>query len=299
MKTSKTLKTTTQKIKKAAVLGFPISHSLSPRIHNYWLKKYDILGEYLAVEVRPEELKTFLDSMPKNNFLGCNLTIPLKEKALEVMANVDPFAKFIGAVNTVIIKDGYFFGTNTDFVGFGRSLAEGIEKNGIKNYNFTDKTALVLGSGGAARAVVFSLLSLNLNKIMIANRDIARAGKIKENAISNFKISPEKIEVINWNEKEQYLKQIDLLINTTPLGMKGKEPLIINLKNLKKTAIVNDIVYNPIETNLLKEARERGLVAIDGLGMLLHQAAPAFEAWFNIKPEVNEELRTHVLRGLN
>jgi shikimate dehydrogenase len=286
-----------QKIKKVAVLGFPISHSLSPRIHNFWIKKYNILAEYMAIEVKPENLKQFIDLMPKNGFIGCNLTIPLKEKALEIMANVDPFAKFIGAINTIIIKDGYFFGTNTDFVGFARSLKEGAEKF-YSNYNFTEKTALVLGAGGAAKAVIFALLSMNFKKIIIANRNIQRANEIKQNAVENFKVSPSQIEITSWNEKENFLKDTDVLINTTSLGMKGKEELEINISSLPSTAIVNDIVYNPIKTNLLKQAESLNLNTIDGLGMLLNQAAPAFEAWFNLKPTVDEQLRKYVLLAL-
>lgn len=286
-----------QKIKKVAVLGFPISHSLSPRIHNFWIKKYNILAEYMAIEVKPENLKQFIDLMPQNGFIGCNLTIPLKEKALEIMANVDPFAKFISAINTIIIKDGYFFGTNTDFVGFARSLKEGAEKF-YSNYNFTDKTALVLGAGGAAKAVIFALLSMNLKKIIIANRNIQRANEIKQNAVENFKVSPSQIEIISWGEKENFLKNTDILINTTSLGMKGKDKLEIDISSLPSTAIVNDIVYNPIKTNLLKQAEGLNLNTIDGLGMLLNQAAPAFEAWFNVKPTVDDVLRKYVLLAL-
>lgn len=286
-----------QKIKKVAVLGFPISHSLSPRIHSWWIKKYNISAEYMAVEVKPENLKQFIDLMPQNGFIGCNLTIPLKEKALEVMANVDPFAKFIGAINTIIIKDGYFFGTNTDFVGFARSLKDGAEKF-YPNYNFTDKTALVLGAGGAAKAIIFALLSMNFKKIVIANRNIQRAQQIKQNAIENFKVDSNQIEVVSWGEKENFLKGTDVLINTTSLGMKGKDELEIDISSLKKNAIVNDIVYNPIKTNLLKQAESLNLKTIDGLGMLLNQAAPAFEAWFNVKPIVDEQLRKYVLLAL-
>lgn len=279
---------------KAGVIGYPVKHSLSPRIHNYWLKKYNIKGSYDAIEVHPDNLKGFLVSMIKNGFSGVNVTIPHKEKVLEILNNAaDPFAKFIGAVNTIIIKDKNFICTNTDFIGFSRNV---IEKE--PEFDFSEGKAVVIGAGGAARAVIFALLSLNVPEIIIVNRTREKSEIIKTKAIKNFQVADKKILVAEWKNISEILKNASLLVNTTSLGMVGQNKLEIDLSNLPKTALVNDIVYNPLETKLLKTAKLRGNKVVDGLGMLLHQAAPGFEAWFGVRPEIDDNLRKFVLEGL-
>jgi shikimate dehydrogenase len=278
-------------IMKALVAGYPIKHSLSPLIHNYWLKANAIDGLYDMAEVRPGELKAFLNTLPKGGYNGCNLTIPLKEEAMQVLANIDPFAKFIGAVNTVIIKDGFFVGTNTDFVGFGRSLFEVVD-------TMEGKNAVVLGGGGAARAVCFSLVSSKVKKLTIVNRNMERAYKIVQDFITNFNCPDNLFEIVSWDRRAEALADADLLVNTTSLGMVGQDELEIDLTTLPKTAVVYDVVYNPLETKLLADAKLRGNKTIDGLGMLMHQAAPSFEAFFGLAPDITPELRGILVKKL-
>lgn len=279
---------------KAGVIGYPISHSLSPYIHGYWLKQYGIDGSYDAIEVLPEHLEQFLKNLGKNGFNGVNITLPHKEKALSIMANVDPFAQFIGAVNTVVVNQEGVLGTNTDFVGFARSLMLGAPQ-----WNPEAGKAVVLGAGGAARAIVFALMSLGVQQIDIINRSQEKAVTIADQMAAHFHVPREKFSTPAWEDRTTALRAANLLVNTTSLGMKNQPPLEIELQHLPITAVVTDIVYNPLETALLAAARARGNHTVDGLGMLLHQAAPGFEAWFGVKPEVTEDLRNHVLAALN
>ncbi len=270
-------------ILKAGVVGWPVSHSLSPRLHNFWLEKYNIGGEYKAYPVEPKNLTEFIFSIRgDNNFRGVNLTIPHKEAVIDFLDYVDGTAKNIGAVNTIINKDGKLRGTNTDAYGFAEN---------IKPYITGNKKAVVLGAGGAARAVCFALGELCFEQIVISNRTLDRAKNL-----SSVINSPSSIA--DWESRSEILQGADLLVNTTSLGMKGKEELNIDLFLLPKTALVTDIVYSPLLTPLLAQAQDRGNPVTDGLGMLLHQAVPAFEAWFGVRPEVNEELRKHVLCGI-
>lgn len=282
-----------QKIIKSGVIGFPISHSLSPRIHNFWLKKYNISGSYEAIEVRPEDLENFINKLGKNGFKGINITLPHKERALSFVDKADQFAKFLGAINTVVVDDSGVSGTNTDFLGFAQNL-----KSSAPGFDFSRGKAVIIGGGGAARAVLFALTSLKVPEIIATNRTREKAEEIKQIIVENFRYPAEKIKVVDWENRSNALEHANLLVNATSLGMKGQPPLEIDLSFLPKDALVTDIVYNPLETELLKQARERGNKTVDGLGMLLHQAAPGFEAWFGIKPEVTEELRNHVLEAM-
>ncbi|WP_288905284.1 shikimate dehydrogenase [uncultured Sneathiella sp.] len=279
--------------KIAGVMGWPISHSLSPRLHGYWIKKYGLDADYRAWPVKPEELgETFARlkhecAAEGGVFRGTNLTIPLKETAFEVVDILDPSAKRIGAVNTVVVgPDGRLTGRNTDGIGFTDSLAEHVEISELKG-----GTAVLLGAGGAARAVAVALTDLGMAKIIICNRSLSRAetlaGHIGETA-----------EAAPWDARSNLLEAADLLVNCTSLGMTGQPPLEISLNALKKSAIVTDIVYVPLETELLSAAKSRGSIVVDGLGMLLHQAKAGFEAWFGVTPEVDVALRRHVLDGL-
>ena len=270
-------------IKKAAVIGYPVKHSLSPRLHNYWLKKYNIKGEYTAIEVLPENLSEFIKSLDKNGFCGVNVTIPHKELVILMLDEVEDMARTIGAVNTVIVKDGKLLGKNTDAYGFAEN---------IKPYIIGKRKAVVLGAGGASKAVIFALQILGFKEIIITNRTKERA---EELVLSYQRTLVSSLTIADWNDRHKILENVDLLVNTTSLGMIDKEPLGIDLSLLPKTALVTDIVYSPLITQLLAQAMERGNPTVDGLGMLLHQAVPAFEAWFGVKPEVTEDLRKYIL----
>jgi len=280
--------------KNAGVMGFPISHSLSPRLHGYWIEKYGLQARYLAREVKPENLEEELRSLPgrcqedQEIFRGTNLTIPLKETALDLVDDLEAAAKAIGAVNTVVLDDqNKLSGRNTDWIGFMDSLADHLD---IKE--FKGKTALVLGAGGAARAIVYACLQMGFEKILVTNRTAVRA----EELCSDMGAS---CDVLDWKDRDTVLKETDLLVNTTSLGMTGQPALEMSIDGLKDGAVVTDIVYVPLMTDLLKSAEEKGYRTVDGLGMLLHQAKAGFEAWFGVKPEVDEGLRQFVLQGLN
>jgi len=266
-------------MKKAGVIGYPITHSLSPKLHNYWLKKYNIDGEYKAIEVKPEGLADFIKNMAANGYSGVNVTIPHKEAVMEFLYEIDHVAKAIGAVNTIVVKDGKLIGKNTDVAGFAEN---------IKSHIIGKKKAVIFGAGGAARAVGKALLDLDFSQITIANRTLAKADEVRHQFDNN-------LEVASWEERSHLLKDADLLVNTTSLGMTGKGELEIDLSLLPTTALVTDIVYNPLITPLLAQAQARGNPTVDGLGMLLHQAVPAFEAWFGVRPVVDDELRKYML----
>lgn len=270
-------------IKKAGVVGFPVKHSLSPRLHGFWLDKYKIAGEYKHYEVKPEELAEFIDNLRMDkDFVGVNLTIPHKEAVMGLLDDIDDLAHAIGAVNTVINDNGILIGKNTDAYGFAENIRNSVSET---------KKAVVLGAGGAAKAVIFALKGLGFEQVFITNRTKKRAEELAS-------VIRHPLSIIDWEKRSEILQDADLLVNTTSLGMTGKEPLEIDLSLLPKTALVTDIVYSPLETQLLAQARTSGNSTVDGLGMLLHQAVPAFEAWFGVKPEVTEELRQYVLAGI-
>ncbi|MCE3231861.1 MAG: aroE [Rickettsiaceae bacterium] len=280
-------------LKKVAVIGYPVKHSLSPKLHGYWLEKYKdelrakgIEGEYGMVEVTPDSLEYFLKNMAKNGYAGCNITVPHKERAFEIIrqiGEVSEIAKLIGAVNAVVVQDdGKLFGTNTDAYGY----IENIKRN-ANGFDFTAGKAVVLGAGGAARAVVAGLIDEKGPQIILLNRTKDKAEKIK--------VDLGNVIVADWQGRGEILKDTNLLVNTTVLGMTGQPELDINLEKLPTDALVTDIVYKPLETNLLKNARNRGNKVVDGLGMLLYQAQGGFELWFGMKPEVTEDLRKHIL----
>ena len=274
-------------------MGSPITHSLSPRLHGFWIKKYGLDASYLAREVKPDLLEDILKNLPEacakrgENFRGTNLTIPLKEKALEIVDILEPSAKRIGAVNTIIVgDDGKLIGRNTDGIGFRDNLADHMDIS-----RFKGGSALVLGAGGAAKAIVYALQEMGFSEILITNRTRIRASDLVRHAGA-------PCTSIAWDEKATHLETIDLLINTTSLGMTGQPALEMSLEGLKKDAVVTDIVYVPLKTDLLLTAEKKGHVAVDGLGMLLHQAKAGFEAWFGVKVDVDDALRAHVLEGL-
>jgi shikimate dehydrogenase len=274
-------------LKLAGVMGYPIAHSRSPRLHGHWLARHNIAGVYLPLLVAPDDLARAFDGLRAMNFRGCNLTLPLKEKALVLVDRADELARRIGAVNTVVLGDGgELIGSNTDAFGFVESL-----KAGVPHWSAAAGPAVVLGAGGAARAVLAALIDAGAREIRLFNRDRERAQALQE-ALGG------PIEVGKWSERSQGLSGAALLVNTTALGLDGHEKLEIALDALPRSAVVNDIVYAPLMTGLLQAARARGNIVVDGLGMLLHQARPGFEAWFGVAPEVDERLRRHVAADL-
>jgi shikimate dehydrogenase len=272
---------------KSGVIGWPIDHSLSPRLHGFWLKQYNIDGSYEAIATAPEALPEVLAGLAGNGFAGLNVTLPHKQAVLPHLDDISGQAKRIGAVNTIVVaEDGRLSGTNTDGFGFLENL-----KNGAPDFAVSNGPAVVLGAGGAARAIVAALIEEGAPSITLINRTRARAEKIADDLGG-------PVRVVDWGEREKALTDAALLVNTTTLGMTGKPALELSLENLPGHALVNDIVYVPLETPLLKAAKARGNVTIDGLGMLLHQGRPGFATWFGVEPEVTNELRRHVLSGL-
>lgn len=276
--------------RKAGVIGYPISHSLSPRIHNYWLQQYHIKASYEAIPVKPEDLKTFLGKMAKEEFAGVNVTIPHKEAAFNLV-KTDRHTQNIGAVNTIIVRDEQIIGMNTDVYGFIHSLLEKFEDKELKAIS---RKTLIMGAGGATRAVCTALQPYS-GEITIVNRTREKAEKLASHMRA---MEMENIAVSDWHNLENIMSDATLLVNTTSLGMKGQPSLDISLKTLPATAVVCDIVYNPLPTQLLKQAEARGNRTIDGLGMLLYQAQSAFAEWFDVVPEVTPELRHYVAEAL-
>ncbi|MBI3420015.1 MAG: shikimate dehydrogenase [Proteobacteria bacterium] len=271
-----------EKTKRACVIGWPVKHSRSPVIHGYWLKKYGLKGSYEAVAVPPDGLEKFLRGLPRD-YAGCNITLPHKEEALGLMDEVDPLARKAGAVNTVAVRPGgKLYGFNTDIHGFTRNL-ESAGKAWQKK-----KPALVVGAGGASRAVVAALVGAGCATIYITNRTPERLRLLGEELSAAFGVS---LHLVGWHDREDALATVDLVVNTTSQGMEGAPALELDLRKLKDGALVADLIYTPLETPLLREAVRRHHPTVGGLGMLLHQAAPGFEAWFGVKPEVDEELR--------
>ena len=264
----------------AGVMGNPISHSKSPLLFRHWLNKLKIQGQYVPLKVVKEDLEQVLATLPKIGFSGINVTIPHKEHVLNFAEKITPRAKNIGAANTLtFLPDGGFKADNTDGFGFLANL-----KEYQQNWRPVKCVPLVLGSGGASRSVISSLLDEGVPIIYITNRTMERAQEL-----GHF-FGP-RIKVIKWTDKKEMLGSINLLVNTTSLGMIDHEVLDLSLDNLSQATTVVDLVYNPIKTLLLKDAETRGCRCIDGLGMLLHQATPGFEEWFGIKPSVDSETR--------
>jgi len=265
---------------RAGVMGWPVEHSRSPALHGFWLKHHGIAGEYVTLPVPPEGLRAALRALPREGFAGCNLTLPHKEAALAIIDHVDPSARRIGAVNTIVVRgDRSLEGRNTDSFGFIENL-----RAGAPDWRGDKGPAVVLGAGGAARAVVGALLDAGVRELRLLNRHRARAESFAAALGDN-------IRVLDWETRARSLAGAALLVNTTSLGMHGAPPLDLALDALDPAAVVNDIVYVPLETPLLAAARRRGNTAVDGLGMLLHQARPAFAAWFGLMPEVTHDLR--------
>lgn len=273
-----------QTSKRTFVTGYPISHSKSPLIHGYWLKKYDLDGSYEAVEVSPEDYPSFIEGLKSDNseFLGGNVTIPHKEQTFKLVDTVDDIATQIGAANTIYKKDGKLCATNTDVYGFTANLDD-LDKNWR-----TGKKAVVLGAGGASRAILFALKQVGFKEVLLFNRTLARA----ENLSAIF---GDHIKALPMSELQSNLQDADLFINTTSLGMGGTEVPSLDFTIMANDALVTDIVYTPLITPFLQMAIDQNMKTADGFGMLLHQAVPGFEHWFGERPEVTKELREIIL----
>jgi len=274
------------KAKIAGVIGWPVGHSKSPRLHGFWLEKYQIDGTYIPLPVEPDHFIKAVHGMQAMGFKGANVTVPHKETALKIADKASARAQKIGAANTLVFtEDGTIFADNTDGYGFYQNLI-----CGAPDWQADAGPAVVLGAGGAARAVLIALAEAGVPEIRLTNRTKERADNLAEELDA-------PITVVDWHEREQALSGANLLTNTTTLGMRGQALLEIDLFDLPKTALVNDIVYAPLMTNLLEKAHVHGCPVVDGLGMLLHQARPGFEAWFGVDPLVDEDLRQFVLEN--
>lgn len=273
--------------RKAVVTGWPVAQSRSPLVHGHWLEKYGIEGSYGLCPITPESAAAFFGDFANSGLVGCNVTVPHKEAAARACDQLDDAATVMGAANTLWLdEENRLRGANTDGLGFLGNLDQM-----APGWDSASDCAIVLGAGGAARAIVWALLSRNFKQVHIFNRTLEKAKVLQEQFGAATIAHP-------WDKLGEFLGKADFLVNTTALGMIGKAPLEIDLAPLRKSALVTDIVYVPLETDLLKQARALGNQTVDGLGMLLHQAVPGFERWFGVRPEVDRELRDIVLKDL-
>lgn len=268
-------------MKKAGVIGHPVAHSKSPVIHGYWLEKYGIDGAYQRYDIEPERLKDKVQALVDLGVCGFNVTLPHKVAIMDLCSEISERAQHIGAVNTVSVSaDRLLSGDNTDCFGFSQNI-----KETLPDFRFAGKHALILGAGGASRALIAALQAEQVASIALCNRSADRAGRLAE----EFGCG-----IIPWEARSDCLADIDLLVNSTSLGMTGQPALEIDVGRLPDHAVVSDIVYSPLITPLLTCSQSRGLQTVEGIGMLLHQARPAFERWFGVFPEVDDSLRALV-----
>ena len=268
----------------AGVMGWPVSHSRSPVIHNHWISEYGLSGAYGLFPVHPSQLEAAIRGLQALGLAGCNITIPHKVDAMRFVDWVDPLAVRMGAINTIVVQqDGALHGFNHDGYGYVQSLREA-----QPNWQADTGPAVILGAGGAARAIVVSLLDGGATDIRILNRTLSKADDLAK----EFGMA---VRALNWSERADALEGAALLVNTTSLGMNGESALDIDLSKLSISALVSDIIYVPLETPLLHAARLKGNTTVNGLGMLLHQARPAFHAWFGVMPQVTPQLKNAIL----
>lgn len=273
------------RIPLAGVIGSPIAHSRSPQLHGHWLRKYGLLGHYVPIDISEDDLPNLLPTLPKLGFVGVNITIPHKEAVIEIADLVTDRAALIGAANTLVFrKDGKIHADNTDGYGFIQNLVQS-----APDWNPKAGAAVVLGAGGAARAVIAALLDAGVPEILLTNRTRERADQLR----TEFGT---RISVVDWVQAGNAMDGSKTVVNTTSLGMVGKPEMRVPLDAFEPGMVVSDLVYTPLQTKFLRSATQAGATAVDGLGMLLHQAAPAFERWFGVRPDVDEALRAAVLR---
>jgi shikimate dehydrogenase len=280
--------------KVAGIMGWPVGQSRSPLIHNYWIAKYDLQGDYIRLPVKPDSengLRDAIAGMRAMGFAGCNLTMPHKTAALPFVDHLDPMAKRMGAVNTLVFgDDGAISGFNNDGFGYVESLRE------VGYTDFAKGPITVLGAGGAARAVLLALADAGAKEIRLANRTDANAVAVAQKFAYEFGVP---VKAVPWASRAAALDGCALLVNATSQGMYGQPALDLSLDALPLTALVSDVIYVPLETPLLAGAKARGHQTTNGLGMLLNQARPAFNAWFGVMPDITDELRTQVLATFN
>ena len=275
---------TDTRISLAGVLGNPVAHSRSPRLFRHWLTRYDLAGYYVPIPVAEADLEQVVRTLPAMGFAGINVTIPYKEAVLEVADLVTDRATLIGAANTIIFRrDGKIHADNTDGYGFIANLQQN-----APSWKPDNGPAAVLGAGGAARAVLTSLIEVGVKEILLSNRTRPRADALRAEFGS-------RITVVDWVQAGNMLEAATTVVNTTSLGMTGQPELRVPLDGLRSDAVVTDLVYSPLQTRLLRETKEIGCTTIDGLGMLLHQAVPGFERWFGVRPVVDDDTRAAVL----
>ena len=285
-----------EETRRACVIGWPIGHSRSPMIHGYWLREHGIDGDYDKRAVRPEELEDFLLNLPAHGLVGCNVTVPHKEAAFDIIRRVNPegvspLARALGAVNTVWLDErGRLCVDNTDVHGFMANFREH-----VPDWEAAGRHVVVIGAGGAARAVVAGFAREGVARISIVNRTPEKAERLAQELAG---IGEAALTAAPLSDLSALLAAADVLVNATSLGMSGQPPLDIDLSPLPDHAVVADIVYVPLKTALLRRAEERGLATVEGLGMLLHQAVPGFEKWFGVRPEVTPELRALVAANI-
>jgi len=268
----------------AGVMGWPVAHSRSPVIHNHWIHQYGLKGAYGLFPVPPERLEDAIRGLRALGLAGCNVTIPHKVEAMKLMDVVDPLARRMGAINTIVVTpDGALHGFNNDGFGYIQSL-----RDAQPAWQANAGPATVLGAGGAARAVVLSLLDQGATDIRLINRTRAKAQAMADEFGAG-------VQVVDWSERHEALANITLLVNTTNQGMHGEPELDLRLDRMPTTALVSDAIYIPLETPLLKAARLRGNPTVNGLGMLLNQARPAFQAWFGVLPQITPQLQQSIL----
>lgn len=268
----------------AGVIGYPIGHTKSPRLHRYWLQRYGIAGDYVPLPVTDENLRHVLHTLPRMGFVGVNITIPHKVSVMDIADQVTDRATLIGAANTLIFgSDGRIYADNTDGYGFITNL-----KQNAPDWDPTAGPTTVLGAGGAARAVLSSLLDAGVPHIFLSNRTRPKAESLKQDFGS-------RIEVVDWVKVGNVIEYSATLVNTTSLGMKGAAEFRVPLDGLRPGTLVTDLVYAPLRTRLLETAEAMGCMTVDGLGMLLHQAVPGFERWFGVRPDVDDATRAAIL----
>lgn len=263
----------------AGVMGWPVAHTRSPVIHNHWISKHGLKGAYVQLPVKPGSLEAAIRGLPALGFAGCNITVPHKISAMPWMDEVHPAAQRIEAINTVVVReDGSLLGVNNDGIGYIQSL-----RDADPHWRADQGPAMVIGAGGAARAIVVALLDEGVPELRITNRTAEKAQAFRD-------AFGERIKVIPWDERNSAMAGLSLLVNTTTQGMHGQPPLDVVLEELPRDAMVSDAIYIPLETPLLAAARQRGHRTVNGLGMLLNQARPAFKAWFGVMPDITPEL---------
>jgi shikimate dehydrogenase len=280
---------TEQTIKRACIVGWPVNHSRSPMIYGYWLRQHSIVGEYVKEAVKPEHIDVFLSDIGGRGYVGCNVTVPHKVAAFRAIKVKSPAAVACGSANLLWLENGVVHGNNTDTYGFMTNLT-----STVPDWQRPGAAALVLGSGGSTRTILYGLLDAGVTQIRLSNRTRAKAQVLA----SEFDPAGKKITVVDWDDRSAASKDAAVVINATSLGMSGVGSPSVDFRGADKRTVVADLVYIPLETEFLASARREGLRTVDGLGMLLHQAVPSFEAYWGLRPTVTPDLRALIITDM-